>query len=513
MQEFTTMNLDKEEMRRLARYEETFEAYAEDLGPEFRYRLYCEDIYPVTVEDLHEALLNMREKEPDMKELFFFWFAPMDELSESFGLENAFEFGAFEEADGRMPIGLSVTEEQVKVEVITALFKACMTFLDPDTVSDMSFLDECIELTECYLSERDKPLLERRYSRAQKKNLIRAYMNNGRINAADDAVLELLKRFMDELIPEDDEDAMQLKSLCCVYGNALYGRDLDTACRLTERLYENTGEAAHALKLARLIMMGSEGETDQGRAKAFGLLAVAAANGISEGRLALADMYRNGYGCRKSLTTARHLYREVYDDAFRTTVTDKFFPYWFSMAALRMFDVYAFGIGAERDMRAAYYFLLQAKYAADTSIQNTEVFSMTAVEEEIQQRAESISREAYEILCPAEGYRSGDPAILREMIRQAGAVFLDVTDTGNGEAAIVAVAQEKVLITIPESSFCQFTDEIKIETAGLRSSIEVNDDHPLRVDKVTVDGMTDQIMLWNGGEIVGWMYCREFRVR
>lgn len=512
MEGFRMIQLNAEEMRRLARYEDSFDKYTEGSGLEDLVFFNCPSPYIVTVEDLYAALLNMREKGPDMEDLFMNWFIQMDRLSSAFGMKFAFSRSRMDD-EFRQFNGLPVTDEDMKAEILGAIFDAWAVSLPLEQVDDMGFLDECIESVELYLQQRDKPLEERSYTDVQKKRFVKACMDNSRINGMDSRLLEILRRSTEELILKDDTDAMRLKAFCCVGGNALYDNDLDSAYDLTSRLYEITDDPGYAYDMGKLITRRSEWNTEQGREKALRLLSLASLYRIPDAKMTLADMYGKGYGCKKSPKTEKLLYKEVYDDAFHALLEEQVFPRWFSMAALHLFDVYADGRSEIYDMRAAYYYLLQAKCAADSSYQEAEHFSMITVAEEIQNRVESITQEAYEAVCPAEGYRSGEPVMLREIIKQAGAVYLDLEDNGNGEADIVATTDDYVLITVPESSYCRFTDEIRIGTVGMRSSIEVNDDHKLRVDRITRDHETDQITLWNGGENVGWMWCLEFRIQ
>ncbi len=231
--------------------------------------------------------------------------------------------------------------------------------------------------------------------------------------------------------------------------------------------------------------------------------------------MALAEMYKNGHGCRKSLKTAGKIYSDIYEDAERILVKDKRFTDWFVMASLHMFDCCAHGIGMERDIRQAYRYLLQAKYAAVNSIQYAETSGSMTIAEEIQKRAESITSEDYEILCPEDGYRSRYPEILESMIKQAGAVYLDLSVGYDGCAVITATAERnrnnsRVLITVPENSYCELTDTVRLRVADLKSYIEAEEGTVIRVDDISTAEAGGYSLLWDRGKDIGVLTYSEF---
>ena len=92
------------------------------------------------------------------------------------------------------------------------------------------------------------------------------------------------------------------------------------------------------------------------------MFTAAHANGYYEATYKLADMYLHGYGpARKSPNTARNLYDSVYIETLGRFLHGE--DTKFADAALRMGNVYRFGIGEKKDPFIAHRFYLQADMA------------------------------------------------------------------------------------------------------------------------------------------------------
>ena len=76
------------QMKKIARYELTFQEVIGEPGTE-DIDVVCPHVYTYTLDDLTEAVRNLKKKDPTVKDFGEFWFYPINRLEESFDLDRA----------------------------------------------------------------------------------------------------------------------------------------------------------------------------------------------------------------------------------------------------------------------------------------------------------------------------------------------------------------------------------------------------------------------------------------
>ena len=450
------LTLDK--MQQLARYEITF---TDILGSEdFTGQVICPEVYKFTVDDLYQALKNLKAKDPDIDDFGEHWLYPINQMGEYFGFKQD-EEEIPEEYQGYP--GLRLTDEEYFDSIWWDLEDAWEYADDGGRISEILDLDMFISELGTYLAERGKPVEERTFSEDEKKNFIRHFNNDEFVNAAGEKQLALGRKFIDELCEKDSGLALYTKGYACYGGNRLYPCDWNTSRDCMLRLYEKKDDPQYANTLGYIYYYGRCNDGVPEYDKAFNYFGIAAANGLYEGMYKLADMFRHGYGCKQSLRTARNLYGMVYEDSIKHFLKGEHAS--FADAALRMGNVFAKGINEEVDMIEAYCYYLQADYAAKLRAAESDFFGNTTVVINIQKALDEIKAKL------PEGF-------FQKYIEYATPnLFADLADNNNrceltidvdSEGRRVMTARrlptqslpdyEDILITIPELSFCARTD-------------------------------------------------------
>ena len=83
-----TITLTTAQMKQIARYEITFRDVMNESGFQDG-SIVCPEVYTFTLDDLYQAIKNMKAADPDVNAFGEYWFYPITQLSESFDLERA----------------------------------------------------------------------------------------------------------------------------------------------------------------------------------------------------------------------------------------------------------------------------------------------------------------------------------------------------------------------------------------------------------------------------------------
>jgi hypothetical protein len=168
-------------------------------------------------------------------------------------------------------------------------------------------------------------------------------------------------------------------------------------------------------------------------------------------------MYCNGYGCKKSLRTARNLYDLVYYDSLQAFLKGE--DANFADAALRMSNVYAQGIAAEKSPEQAYFYALQAEYAAKLRVANSDFFGHQTVLGNIETALEEIKPQLPEQYFQ-DDMVDDEPKYFKTLVKDRYRCNLKRWHTADGAVVLTATRREdqhpaNILITVPERSFCE----------------------------------------------------------
>ena len=503
--------LNREQAREIARYEKTFMDYCED--PEDELSVSFEEPYQYTLEDLAEAVANIRKKNPTVEQFGENWFYPIETLADSFGLEKAAGLTGEQAEDKTGVRGLLASDEEV---FASTWFGMSAIWEEHEDEAYVAYTEQFAELEARitdYLVLREVPVLDREFPPDVMEEYIGRFLSDVYRRGANEKELAVAVKFTDMLCRDDCVTALRLKGYSCYGGNELYACDWKESERCLSRLLDLTGDPEYANTLGYIAYYGrTDGTPDY--EKAFRMYSLAAACGYFEATYKLGDMFRSGRGCRKSETAAKLLYGRVYSDCLegleRTGETASF-----ADAALRMCLVYKDGIDTFPDAETAYRFALEAVKYARLRAQESDFFGDTKVllnalraQSEVRKKLPKDFFDEYaamEAPDPIGQVLSGrHPAELRITplgMRQYRIRAERVADTPSGEP-------DRFLLTVPELDYCELvsgTELTAVEAEDMpRGGRKI-------VDSVRYDRMTRQVSFFCLGKEVLSFRCGGFR--
>ncbi len=513
------ITLGPDQMQRIARYEITFRDIIAD-APFREGDITCQDVYSFTLEDLYYAIKALKASDPTVKDFGDHWLCPINQLSDSFDLDRARGIPeGFDDVPEEMKgyPGLKVSDSGCFSDLWRELEDAWEDYGDETHLSEILDFDALISDLERYFGNKGKALEERNFSDEEMLAYISFFDDDSYVKKADEKQLALARRFIDTLCEKDSGLALSVKGYACYGGNRLYPCDWAVSRDCMIRLFEKTDHPRYANTLGYIYYYGrcSGGEPEY--EKAFHYFGIAAANGLYEGMYKLADMFCHGYGCGKSLRTARALYRMVYNDSLHYFLRGEHAN--FADAALRMGNVYAKGIDEEINPGFAYYYYLQAYYAARLRAKEDNFFG----NEKVVSNARKALEET-EALLPEDffietaGYAF--PGFFAELAYENHKCLLTRTgDPANGvELTAERIATrsvpepDEILITIPQLRYCRRTRKVSyspVEAAEIRFR---DDALQVRYDFCAWNDEVGRVEFYFDDEVVAWVRAAGYRI-
>ncbi len=507
------------QMRQIARYELTFKEIIAD-APFSDGDIICPDVYTFTLEDLYCAVRALKACDPTVKDFGDYWFYPITQLSQAFDLDRALgnpdQAGGGPEQGKEYP-GLKTTDSDYFLELWWVLEDVWEDNDNDGRLSEILNFDTIIADLEKYFGNRGKPVSERVFSDVEKERYIRCFNDDEFVKTASEPQLELARKFIDGLCAEDSRLALHTKGYACYGGNRLYPCDWNASRDCMIRLFEKTDDPQYANTLGYIYYYGRCTGGVPEYEKAFYYFGIAAANGLYEGMYKLADMFRHGYGCKESRRTARSLYGMVYEDSIKHFLRGEHGN--FADAALRMGNVYAKGIGEAADPAYAYFYYLQAGYAARLRAEENDFFGNTTVVINTQKALEET-----EALLPKDFFKEfvdfEQPGYFAELGEENNRCTLSktVNEAGRIELTAQRVSTRSVqdpamiLITIPQLKYCERTRKV---TYVLDETAEIwfkDDADQVRYDFFTWNDVDDRYEFYYDDEIAAWVRSENYRI-
>ena len=507
------------QMKKIARYELTFqevigEPCTEDID------VVCPHVYTYTLDDLTEAVKNLKKKNPTVKDFGEFWFYPINRLEEAFDLDRA--RGDLEGEDDTPEElkdydGLPVSDSTWFNDIWYELENAWSDFRDETHITEALDLDAILADLERYAANKGRPITEWVFTSQEKEYYVESFESDDRVKKASDRELVLARKMTDELCEEGNETALHLKGYACYGGNRLYECDWPASRDCILRLFEMTDDPQYANTLGYIFYYGRCTGGLPEYEKALHYFSIAAANGLYEGAYKLADLYAHGYGCKKSEKTALALYNMVYADSIRHFLQGD--DANFADAALRMGNVCAQGIGEEADPEAAYAYYKEAEYAAGIRASHSDFFGNTTVVINIQKALEETKEKL-----PDDYFRDyleySFPVLLTDLAEDRYRCLLtrklnddgSWTLQGSRLSTRACRTPEFILIALPQIGICERTIKASVTAFGSVSIWFRDDAEAVRYDCVERNGVEDRYDFYYDDELTAWIRCESFRI-
>ena len=482
------IKLSSEEIKKIIRYESNFKNFITE-DPEhgimeYSFSPYTDESMMVTLEDLLEALKNIKSIHPEYNEYENYWRFPLG-LMIHFGshidvysyaddrsnetIKDNIQSKVLENELNRI---LPDRDDKMKEDVWKRIIfdNALLENKEEGNTINYENLDDLIEYIEVYQSNKDKPAEEWEYSAISKQVIVKYFDDNDLdVSETSELLLEKVRAFADELCEKDHIPALRVKGYSQYGGNRLYDCDWRSSRDIMEKLYELTDDSLYSNTLGYIYYYGRCSDDGQPEyEKAFRYFYAGHLEGLYESSYKIADMLKNGYGCKQSYRRAYNIYKDVYLDNLKH---DNFgMEGKLADAALRMGTCYEDGIYVEKDLATAYGYYLEAEKASKTRLQNSDFFGDASVAIGISKSLDRVKSELQtdfflEYLTPVqlEGqihYLTNDSSGYVTVKKQSNGIYQLIFEREYGNA----------LVTIPELDMCEITGRMIFTCRDVKST-------------------------------------------
>ncbi len=448
--------LTVEALRSFSRFEITYTELMQN-------RVFAEseitETYQISPEDLKAAVENYHFKGISEEKFGEEYFWPLwDNIYNGVGIETALNGPEGQKEKGWIP------------DQYLVFSHAWDTLLEVFEYGEANTsLDDVITEVQIWLDNKDKPLLEKEFSREQKWDVLR-FWNNKRLESADPEAKEVYRKVLDSLCAENDTGALKTKAYACYgKGNAVYGQDWNASLECLLKLMELEPDPQIANTLGYMYYYGrcSEGIPDYD--KAFYYFSIGAAGWYYESRYKLADMYRHGYGVAKNPKVVSAIIWELYDEQMKK-IREGDFQSNFADVALRAGNIWREGINCYSSADNAFYYYLQAQYAIRMRMLAEDNYGDQKVAAGIEQAIKEILPETSYAKPVNTVHMDSLYNLLQYGLRKKHHMEMKVRRISETEAKltfrIVPYENEKyrrkIFVTIPALHFCGLVEKITV---------------------------------------------------
>ncbi|MBR4513793.1 MAG: sel1 repeat family protein [Lachnospiraceae bacterium] len=449
---------EEEQLKKILRFDGVEHLFKAE-GNQWDYS-YPDDEYSVTYkptyQDLVAACENMLKADVDIDTIFNWYGYVSEEIDDCYdGALSLMHTGNFFWVEDEEELILSMSNA---FDDLTFDVRNCSQEWVREQLADM------IHMAEYYEFNRKHEVSKWKYTKEQREMIYFTFADS--ISDVPDEKIDLLRRLVDEGCAENDPAAMRIKGYSCYGGDRLYECDWDEACRIFEKLYEETSDAIYANTLGYIYYYGrcNGGVPEYG--KAFEFFTVGALHGIVESRYKLADMFLDGKGCKQSEGTAAYMINALYNEVKPRYCDGEDLK--FADVALRMGAIYE----RRENYEAALGKYLEADYAIKLRRKMLDYYGDVKVQENISQGIERVKSKL------PENYFRDElvpeyPYWLTMIFNLKDLVKLEIRDIGKGRYRFRFVSIDE------EHRFLIASSELEAVTLANVFECEVRTEKPL----------------------------------
>ncbi len=440
------------------------------------------ETYQIVPEDLKEAVLNFHkygmEEEEFGKE--YFW-----------NLRNEIYDGV--EIDSALT-GLDHGDNEISAvpDRYTVFSNAWEVFLQKFVYkADNINLDDVITEVQTWEDNKDKPLSEREFTHAQKKDFL-DFWHDDRLVSADEETKAAYRKILDSLCAENDLKALKKKAYACYgHGNAAYGQNWPESLACLLKLMELDPNPETANTLGYMFYYGRCTDGIPEYDKAFYYFSIGTAGWYYESRYKLADMFWHGYGVAKNPKASASLIWELYRDQVKKIGNGQF-GCNFADVALRAGNIYKEGIDCSPDADTAFSYYLQARYAIKMRMLSEDNFGDQKVAAGIEQAIADILPETSYAKPKSTVHYSSMYFLLQNGLHRKHVMEMRVRRLSETDARltfrIVPYANEKyppkLFLTVPPAHFSGLLEQLTVTARHIETLEVPQDTDVIRFDDV-----------------------------
>jgi len=450
-----------------------------------------EGTYPLTLEDVKEALTYVRDgKVSNDKFLMGWWFPLVLKCDDALMIRDIFT-GQSAPSGSIEPV-LPLTDDDMLVYVLDCLADYSNSDLARNgsaPVTEYLDIDALLSEIETHEEENDLPAESRHFSERMRERFIMQLDNDILLGDSDEGTLRLWRKFTDELAEMGNFNAMRIKAYACYGGNNVYECDWKESARLLDILWRkhSFGQAANTLGYIYYYgRISPDGKPDY--EKAFFYFSIGSTYGIVESKYKLADMFVNGYYVARNEKLARDIVGELYGDTrYRFEYGD--YGCEFADVAYRMGRLFRDISNYELDpasrkgaLEVSKIYLLQARFAIDLRMKNNYAYG----DDKVRSNVTRLLAEVSSMLPVADKgtYHSYNPIFISIFTdNRPGERFkVTVKKYKNGNLRIVLKRSSagitefpKTMVVLPWFDECYFADSLDF-TVSCISKVYVSPD-------------------------------------
>ena len=471
-----------------------------------------EGTYPLTLEDVKEALIYVRdEKVSNDKFLMGWWFPLVLKCDEALMIRDIFTTRSV--PSGSIEPVLPLTDDDMLVYVLDCLADYSNSDLarnGSEPVTEYLDIDVLLDEIETHEEETELPAESRHFSERMRERFIMQLDNDILLRDSDEGTLKLWRKFTDELAESGNFNAMRIKAYACYGGNSVYECDWQESAKLLDILWRkySFGQAANTLGYIYYYgKISPDGSPDY--EKAFFYFSIGSTYGIVESKYKLADMFVNGFYVARNEKLARDIVGELYGETrYRFEYGD--YNCEFADVAYRMGRLFRDISNFELDpasrkgaLEVSKIYLLQALFAVDLRMKDNYAFG----DERIKTKATRLLAEVSSTLPKASKstYHSYNPIFVSIFTdNRPGERFkVTIKKHKNGNLRIILkrasagnTEYPKTMVVLPWFDECYFADSLDF-TVSCITKVYVSPDISREND--TVEFMIDRIRSTESG--------------
>ncbi len=454
--------------------------------------------YRFCIEDLLAGMERMRELLEESETVCAIWFSCIQD--ELYSQLNELKDGQlYSESDA---IGYILSGFWTGIDGI---------HIDDDIVCD------AIEEAKRFIEDRDKSLLERRYPRYAKEELIERLFEDSALMLATDEEVALYRIFAEEQAREGRWLGLRAVGYGCYGGNRAFPcdweRSRDCILALFDLEEDAEDKATYADTLGYIYYYGRCNGGVPEYELAYKYFSFAAFYGVYEARYKVADMLRSGYGIPKCPEIAERMIRELYDENIKY-IRNGIFECKFADVALRMGGIY--DSEEHGDLYKALYYYTQAEFAIRMRMMNVDYYGDTKVSENISAALAGVKEKLHFKALSSGIYRSAyfmdgeisDGKKYDMVIKKQRKLSYKITFVPHQKAG--EEKRRKMFITLPEIGLCGLFDKISVTYRAYEPldeslldrviTVDERDGTELLYDGKTVFSVDGDIVIRNGGK-------------
>lgn len=438
----------------------------------------CETPCYMTFDDLRMAISNMIRLERKPEEFFYEWYERIYlQLGELFGIPALVGYPDISSMDDLYEIETSLFPKN-EYQMSFAIFddinfdEGIFSSFGMTMEEYSSMLHEYLERMNNLEYNMQHHLSEWRFTDRQKQNIVHKFKDEETLAELGEVKKALFRKMLEELVAAGDLEAIKIKGYACYgYDNPVYECDWFTSRDCMLILVEKGDDEMQAQAANTLGYIYYYGRCNDGVPEydlAYKYFSLACFFGYYEATYKVGDMLAEGKGVPQNKTTAYRLYQNVYEECLEKFQRNDE-KHTFADAALRMGRSFQNGIGVYKSPLLAYYFYLQAKVGIDIRMKKDNFFGdkkvLAGIEQGLADTKATLLSQGLDVEQPS--FEITLKKVFSMLVDQDHEMSLKVEEMEDSQKlTFTRIGYEgydpkrKMLVTFPEVSYCQKTDQV-----------------------------------------------------